>query len=69
MSRPSPDEIRAFSPQEGFNVVQVNADAAPGKRLTLIEHYATRGEAERIAQQLRMADSGRRYEVHGPIGS
>ena len=49
--------------ESGFNVVQFNRDARPGKRLTFIDNYPTRAEAERIAGEMRLADSGRKYLI------
>ncbi|MGO8993242.1 MAG: hypothetical protein ACLQVI_07925 [Polyangiaceae bacterium] len=68
MGSPTDEEIRAMTPGEsGFNVVQFNRDARPGKRLTFIDNYPTRAEAERIAGEMRLADSGRKYLIYGPL--
>ena len=66
MSELTADEVRVMTPVDGFNVVEVKMEAPTGKRLTFIEHYTTREQAERIAMQLTMAGSGRRYAVYGP---
>lgn len=54
-------EKAKFTPAEGFNVVGVDASADPGEEaLYLINHVATREEAEQIVKRAK-AGGDRRY--------
>jgi hypothetical protein len=58
-------EIRKFTPEEGFNVVGVDAFERPGEALYLVGHYATRHEAQ-AAARAHEASSGDRAHVYAP---
>lgn len=58
-------EIKKFTPEEGFNVVAVDAFELAGEALYLVGHFETREEATAAAQAHERA-SGDRAHVYAP---
>ena len=57
--------IREFTPDEGYNLVGVDSFEAPGEELYLIDHFATREEAEAAKARFEAENPGDKVHVYG----
>lgn len=58
------DEKKEMTPKSGYNVVEVDDFAPLGEQLTCIEHFETKGEAEKFAKKHDSKESP--VYVYGP---
>ena len=59
-------EKRRMTPKSGFNVVGVDAYELPGRKLYLIAHHATKGEAYKALAVFQKKNPGEDAHVYGP---
>lgn len=56
----------AAIPAKGFNVVEIDSHGRPGEDLTVVDHCATRPEAEKAAKKYEKDNPGVSAVVYGP---